>query len=387
VSAWADLVGAAHVAAGTDADAVDGVIPAWVVRPGSVAEVQACVRVAAADGAAVVASGLGAHLDVGARPRRLDVLVRLDRLARVVDHEAADMTVTVEAGCPLATLAATLAAAGQWLPLDPPRPEATTVGGLLAANLSGPLRAAEGTARDLLIGIRTVGADGALVAGGGRVVKNVAGYDLPKLHVGALGTLAVVVEATFKVRPRPEREEAVVIACGGVGAAAETALAVLDGATRPLWLEVAGPDVLAEGTVVAIGLGGIAEEVAHGRAALLALAGAEGRAIEDGAALRARLEAFAAEPAAAMLRAAGCRSTWAGSWRRWRGTALSRTPRTASCVRRPRASAMRSASCARFARGSRRAAARWSSSARGRRRRRRSTGGAIPARRLRSCAA
>src|SRR5438552_18510872 len=124
---------------------------------------------------------------------------RLARLTRVVDHKAADMTVTVEAGCPLAALGAALGSAGQWLSLDPPRPEETTVGGLVAANLSGPLRASQGGVRDLLIGLRVVNADGAVVAGGGRVVKNVAGYDLPKLHGGALGSAGAIVEATFKV--------------------------------------------------------------------------------------------------------------------------------------------------------------------------------------------
>src|SRR5439155_13006439 len=134
----------------------------------------------------------------GAPPARLDAVLRLDRVARVIDHQPGDMTVTVEAGCPLATLAEVLGAAGQWLPLDPPRADATTVGGLVAADLSGPLRASQGRVRDLLLGVRVVGADGVLVSGGGRVVKNVAGYDLPKLHVGALGTLGVIVEATFK---------------------------------------------------------------------------------------------------------------------------------------------------------------------------------------------
>ena len=120
---------------------------------------------------------------------------------RVIDHQAGDMTVTVEAGCPLARLQERLAAAGQWLPLDPPHPDRTTLGGLVAANLSGPLRASQGTARDLLLGIAVVGADGALVRGGGRVVKNVAGYDLPKLHVGALGTVGVIVEAHVQGPP------------------------------------------------------------------------------------------------------------------------------------------------------------------------------------------
>jgi glycolate oxidase FAD binding subunit len=309
VTPWSDIVGAVHVAPGVAEDAVDGVVPAWVVRPGSVAEVQACVRVAAASGLGLAASGLGAHLDVGAAPARLDVLLRLDRLARLLDHQAGDMTVTVEAGCRLETLAQVLAAAGQWLPLDPPRPEATTVGGLVAANLSGPLCASQGRVRDLLIGIRVVGADAACVAGGGRVVKNVAGYDLPKLHVGALGTVGVIVEATFKVRPRPACEEAVVVFCPGLAAAAEMALVLLDDAAGPLWVEVAGAGSLpgSAGDGVAVGFGGAAEEVAEGCARAVAAARSRGRqavAVPDGPSLRSRLAGAAAEPAAAVLRAA-----------------------------------------------------------------------------------
>jgi glycolate oxidase FAD binding subunit len=311
VTDWGDIVGAENARRGAAPDAVDGVVPGWVVRPGSVGEVQACVRATAAAGLTLVPTGLGTYLDRGAPPSRMDVLLRLDRLAGVVDHQAADMTVTVEAGCRLDVLAAALGTAGQWLPLDPPAPARTTVGGLIAADLSGPLRAAHGRVRDALLGIHVVAADGALVRGGGRVVKNVAGYDLPKLHVGALGTVGVVVEATFKVGPRPPCEEAVVIAARTATVALELARAVLDSDVVPHWLEVTGPGGLAEGpgdgAAVAVGLAGIAEEVAHARARTLALAAARGlRAvpIADGAGLRARLAAFPLEPAAAMLRAA-----------------------------------------------------------------------------------
>jgi glycolate oxidase FAD binding subunit len=274
---------------------VDGVEPGRTARPGCVEEVQAIVR----EGRPLVATGLGAHLDVGAPPRAVDVLVQLDRLDRIVDHQAADMTVTVEAGCPLAALQETLGRAGQWLPIDPPGPEATTVGGFLAADLSGPLRASQGTARDLVLGMRVVGADGALVSSGGRVVKNVAGYDLSKLHVGALGTVGVIVEATFRVRPRPEREAALVIPSPRP---ADEALAVRD-AVEPFWLEVAGPGVLDEGPAVVVGLAGIAAEVDHA-AALLSGRFPPARRLDDGAGLRARLARFDVEPAAAMLTAA-----------------------------------------------------------------------------------
>jgi glycolate oxidase FAD binding subunit len=303
---WKSIVGADFVARGAADDHVDGLVPGWVVRPAGVAEAQAVVRA----GARLVASGLGAHLDVGGVPRALDVLLRLDRLSRVLDHQAADMTVTVEAGCPLAALQQRLAESGQWLPLDPPRPARTTLGGLVAANLSGPLRASQGTARDLLLGIAVVGADGALVRGGGRVVKNVAGYDLPKLHVGALGTVGVIVELTFKVRPRPEREAAVVIACRSAREAADVALAVRNG-LDPLWIEVAGSRGLADGpgdgAVVTVGLGGVAAEVEHGVEQVrrrAATSGCRAVTVDAGAGLRVRLGQFDVEPAAAVLRAA-----------------------------------------------------------------------------------
>jgi len=108
VSTWAEVVGATHVRPGNPDDAVDGLVPRWVVSPGSVDEVQGCVRAAAAGGLALVASGRGAHLDIGAPPRRLDMLLRLDRLTHVLDHQAHDMTVTLEAGCPLSLVTETL---------------------------------------------------------------------------------------------------------------------------------------------------------------------------------------------------------------------------------------------------------------------------------------
>jgi glycolate oxidase FAD binding subunit len=308
VTPWAEVVGAEHVSPGGSADAIDGVVPAWVVRPGSVVEVQACMRAAWEAGASVVASGLGAHLDVGAPPMRVDVLLRLARLARAIDHQAGDMTVTVDAGCPLSVLSDALASAGQWLPLDPPAPALTTAGGLIAANLSGPLAASQGTVRDLLLGLRVVGADGALIAGGGRVVKNVAGYDLPKLHVGALGTLGVIVEATFKLRPRPAHEMALLIDCPSPAAATEVALEVLASPVPPLWLELAGAGGFAGepgvGAALAVGLGGMREEVAEGEAAVEAVARAGGLPVTQGAVgLRACLADFPLAPGAAVLRA------------------------------------------------------------------------------------
>lgn len=306
--AYAEVVGAAHVVPGTDQGPVAGALPRLIVRPGSVAEVQAVVRAAAARGECIAASGQGAHLGLGTPPPRVDVLLRLDRLARVLDHQAADMTVTTEAGCPLPVLAETLAAAGQWLPLDPPDPARTTVGGLVAANLSGPLRASHGTARDLAIGLRVVGADGALVAGGGRVVKNVAGYDLPKLHIGALGTLGIVVEVTWKVRPRPAMETACVLPCPSADAASELALVLRD-LVAVAWLEVANAGTLpaphdGEAAVI-VGLAGMPEEIAAQTAAITehtARRSVSLVALDDGTRWRLELAQFSVQPARAIVR-------------------------------------------------------------------------------------
>src|SRR5207248_7952764 len=139
-----------------------------------------------------------------------DVEVAPSRLAGIIDHEPADLTVTVGAGMRMADVAVALERAGQFLPLDPPHGDEATVGGVIAANSNGFWRARYGGVRDLLIGTRIALADGTVARAGGRVVKNVAGYDLDKLLVGSLGTLGVIVEATLKVLPVPETSDGLV---------------------------------------------------------------------------------------------------------------------------------------------------------------------------------
>lgn len=253
-------VGAEYVAEATPGDAVDGVVPRWVVEPGSPQEISAVLKVAHQRGLTVVPRGLGRHLTLGNPPRKADVIVSLERMDRVLAYEPADMTIRVQAGCPLITLGATLYESKQWLPLDPPHTPKTTVGGALATNLSGPLRVSQGTARDLLIGIRTVGPDGVLVTGGGKVVKNVAGYDLPKMHIGALGTLGIIVDATFKVRPRPQHEGVLEISCESGAHAADLSLRLRD-ACEPFWLQIANDAGPPKNWRILAGAGGRNEEV------------------------------------------------------------------------------------------------------------------------------
>jgi glycolate oxidase FAD binding subunit len=182
--------------------ALDGVPVDRVARPGSVEEASQVLRAAAADGLAVAFRGGGSKLGLGNPPERADLLVSTAGLDQVLEHAAGDLVVRVQAGVRLDDLQVALAPAGQWLALDPPEPGAT-VGGVVAANASGPRRLRYGTVRDLIIGITVVLADGTVARAGGRVVKNVAGYDLAKLFCGSLGTLGMIVEAIFRLHPLP----------------------------------------------------------------------------------------------------------------------------------------------------------------------------------------
>ena len=200
-----DLLPDEQLASGTAAYAIDGLTPEIVAQPASREEVASLLRVANEAGAAVIPWGGGHRQAQGLSPARYDLALDLRRLDRVVEYEPADLTVTVEAGIRLDELQRVLAEHGQCLTIDPPHAPEETIGGLIATNASGPGRIAYGTLRDLLIGVRFVTATGEIVHSGGRVVKNVAGYDLHRLQVGALGTLGVLVEASFKVSPLPVR--------------------------------------------------------------------------------------------------------------------------------------------------------------------------------------
>ena len=164
--------------------------------------------------------------------------VELGALSRVVEHAPEDLTVTVETGITLLALQAELEQCGQWLPVDPPRPERLTIRELLEENASGPRRFAWGTIRDYLIGVKVVLADGRIIKSGGKVVKNVAGYDLAKLFVGSRGTLGVVAEATFKLRPLPEAEAFVQARCESLDKAAKLIGVTLESELAPAVLDL-----------------------------------------------------------------------------------------------------------------------------------------------------
>lgn len=183
------------------------------LTPQSAGELASMLRAAADAGHTLVPWGAGTlqHLGGPALPEAGRIGTRA--LSRVLDYTPADMTITVEAGATLGEVQATLRPHGQWLPWDPPAPEQATIGGLLAAGVSGPLRLGYGTPRDWVLGMRVALADGRLVRSGGKVVKNVAGYDMHKLHIGALGTLGVIAEVTFKIAPLPEQVAPLLFTC------------------------------------------------------------------------------------------------------------------------------------------------------------------------------
>lgn len=231
-------------------DAVAGVLPRFAASPATVAEASALLRAAAAHDLAVVARGGGSKLDWGAPPRRCDLVVDTTGLDQVLEHAAGDLVVRAQAGVPLARLADVLAGAGQQLALDPaPPPPAggaaswlgATVGGTLATGAAGPRRLRYGTPRDLLIGITVVRADGAVASAGGKVVKNVAGYDLGKLFTGSFGTLGLIVEAVFRLHPRPASTAYVTLDCAGPGEACRAVAAAAGSVLAPSAVELDRP--------------------------------------------------------------------------------------------------------------------------------------------------
>lgn len=198
-----DIVGDGHVRAAVDADAIDGVAPKRVAVPGSDDEAARILALAYEQGLSVVPRGAGSQLGWGNAPRAIDLVLSTERLDHLVEHAHGDMTATVQAGMSLDALQRKLAENGQTLMLDVPHSDRATIGGLIATNASGSLRGRYGGVRDQILGVTFVRADGVIAHGGGRVVKNVAGYDLPKLLTGSLGTLGLITQATFRLYPVP----------------------------------------------------------------------------------------------------------------------------------------------------------------------------------------
>lgn len=229
-----------------DAYSVQGRVPHVVARPRDVDGVAAALALATELGAAVVPWGSGSRSRLGYPPRRFDLALSLEHLNAVLAYDPDDLTVTVQAGISHAALAATLAGADQMLALDTPLPARATLGGTLATGTGGLRRAFYGGPRDVTLGMRVADARGTLLKAGGRVVKNVTGYDMSKLYIGSLGTLGVIVEASFKLAPRPEAEVTVVGSFARPAAALACAESLAELAVRPSAIAAVQVDAIPE---------------------------------------------------------------------------------------------------------------------------------------------
>jgi len=209
-----------------------------VIEAGTGEEIASVLRQASELGQSVVIRGAGTKADWGRPPQRVDRTLCTRRLNRILAHEHGDLTATIEAGATLADANASLASAGQWLPLDPPFADRATIGGILATNDSGPLRQRFGTPRDLVIGVQLATTDGVLARAGGQVVKNVAGYDLSKLVAGSFGSLAAIVSATFKLAPLPKTTKTLVATVFDVDTVEEIVREVMSSQLEPIAFEI-----------------------------------------------------------------------------------------------------------------------------------------------------
>jgi glycolate oxidase FAD binding subunit len=247
------------VRAATAADAVCGVQPQLVLEPTSEQQIAAALRFASDAGITVIPRGGGTKLAWGNPPSRADVILSTARLDKIIEHPWADLTASVEAGCTIQKLQTALAQHGQRLALDPLWPAQATIGGILSTNDSGSLRLRFGALRDLIIGVTLALPDGTLASSGGKVVKNVAGYDLPKLVTGAYGTLAVITRAFFRLHPLPRNAKTLSISGCNLEGMQRVILAIQDSKLAHTSLQAriaqdAEPavDVLFEGTEAGI---------------------------------------------------------------------------------------------------------------------------------------
>ncbi len=244
-----------HAEPAGDGDAVDGVPARFVAAPGSTEEAAAVVRTAAAEGLAIVARGAGTKLGWGTPPRRVDLIVDTHRLDRIVEHAAGDLVVIAQAGVRLAALGERLAGDRQRLAVDELVP-GTTIGGMLGTGVTGPRRLQAGAVRDLVLGVTMVRADGVVAKAGGKVVKNVAGYDVAKLVTGAYGTLGLVTEAAFRLHPIPPAAAYVSVRLPDAASAYQAVQRALHAQFVPAAIELDRPEpggpvevaVLVEGT-------------------------------------------------------------------------------------------------------------------------------------------
>jgi len=229
--AWTDLeavVGREYVWPASASDAIDGLQPTRIIVPGTAQEIAQVLQYCSSAGLGVIPRGGGTQIGLGNRPQKADLILSTERLNRVIEHAWGDMTVIVEAGCTVEHVQRTVGEHGQRLAADPRWPEKCTVGGLLATAESGTLRIRYGAVRDLVLGVEVALPDGSLIKAGGKVVKNVAGYDLTKLMIGSLGTLGVITRAVFRLHPLPVATASYSASLSSAGEAVRLVLAILD---------------------------------------------------------------------------------------------------------------------------------------------------------------
>jgi glycolate oxidase FAD binding subunit len=220
---------------------IGGMVASAAVRPGSREQIAEIIRFARAEKLAIVPCGARTKLSIGAPPRQYDLALDMIGLDRVIAYDPGDMTLRVESGIPLERIESVLAEHHQFLPLVVPFMERATAGGTIASGVDSPLRQFYGTARDFVLGIEFVIGDGALAKSGGRVVKNVSGYDLHKLMIGALGTLGVLTRINFRTFPLPASTRTIVATFDAAARAVELRHAVARSPLRPLALEIVSP--------------------------------------------------------------------------------------------------------------------------------------------------
>ncbi len=223
---------------GVSSDEICGVTPELYVEPANEAELARVLEYANRAGMLVAPRGGGTKMDWGTAAQAIDLMISSAKFARILEYAPADMTVTVGAGVTMAQLQSALAEHRQRLALDPLWPDRATVGGVIATNDGGALRLRYGGVRDLIIGITVVLGDGTIATSGGKVVKNVAGYDLPKLMSGALGTLGIITRAVFRLHPLPAQSQTHSFTFRNREKANEFMLAVVDSVVVPTGLQM-----------------------------------------------------------------------------------------------------------------------------------------------------
>lgn len=235
----AEIIGESNcLTEGLESYAVDGIIPELVVFPESVEQVSALMKLAEQERWAVIPRGSGTKMSLGNIPKGVDMVLVLRKLNKILEYEPDDLTATVEAGIIVEDFQKHLKEKNQFFPLDPPFSSEATLGGIVATNSNGPSRFFHGSVRDLVIGTQVVHPGGTITRSGGKVVKNVTGYDMNKLYTGSLGTLGILTELSLKLRPLPEVSKTLLISFPSISEAAQLVLQISTSELLPTALEI-----------------------------------------------------------------------------------------------------------------------------------------------------